>query len=148
MPERVHIGIKAQSKDDLFVRLVEIADQAGLLVRARDFLVDLQKTEGEVGTGTGQGMAVPHAESESVKENFIFVSLLDQPLDYDSYDQVPVDVVFFIGVRPGQHGLHMQFLARLGRMARQADLLKKIRAASSPQDICCTIRDLESQIYE
>ncbi len=45
-------------------------------------------------TGVGHGIALPHARLEDLDEIVGVFLRLEKPLDYDSVDRQPVDLVF------------------------------------------------------
>ena len=47
-------------------------------------------------TGTGGGIAIPHARIEAVTKPFGILAKLKQPIDFDAIDGRPVDLVFVL----------------------------------------------------
>ena len=114
----VQIGLLAGARKDLLDHLAREAVAAGLVDNHNLFLENLIKRESEMSTGVGRGLAVPHAEVSGAKETFVIGATLKDPVDYFSIDEEPVDIVFLIGGKPGEVGLHLQLLARIARLAR------------------------------
>jgi PTS system nitrogen regulatory IIA component len=80
-------------------------------------------------TGVGAGVAVPHARLEGLdRMRGVFVRL-EAPVDYDSVDGQPVDLLFAL-LAPSEAGAeHLRALARVSRLLRQSDLREHLRHA-------------------
>jgi PTS system nitrogen regulatory IIA component len=80
-------------------------------------------------TGVGAGVAVPHAKLDGLdKMRGVFVRL-EAPVDFDSVDGQPVDLLFALFAPPDAGSEHLRALARVARLLRQADLREQLRHA-------------------
>lgn len=88
----------------------------------------LQERETLGPTGVGQGIALPHARlAELEKVHGIFVRV-EKPLDFDSVDRQPVDLIFAL-LAPLDAGVeHLKALAVVSRTMRDQALCTKLRA--------------------
>jgi len=73
-----------------------IAEQASVLngLSQQKVFEALQERELLGATGMGKGIAVPHARMADVSNVIGFFTRLDDPIDFDSVDRQPVDLVF------------------------------------------------------
>ena len=119
------------SKKRLFQELGEIAAQAYGLSGA--LAIDgLQERETLGPTGVGHGIALPHARLEDLKGIIGVFVRLEKPLDYDSVDRQPVDLVFGL-FAPKDSGVdHLKALALVSRTMRDPAVVAKLRANSDP----------------
>ncbi len=110
--------------------LHEISDIAGSVydLSADDVCVALQERESLGPTGVGQGIALPHARlSDLQKVHGVFVRV-EKPVDFDSVDRQPVDLVFAL-LAPLDAGVdHLKALAMVSRTMRDPALCTKLRA--------------------
>ena len=143
----VRIGLDVSGPEEILSELAEQARQQGLVNDQRVFLEHLKKREAEMSTGVGRGLAVPHAEVPGAKSTFVLGATLKNPIEYSSIDGVPVDVIFLIGGKPGEVGLHLQLLARIARMARQTGFLSKLREQKTSEGFIAVVEEAESSIY-
>lgn len=80
-------------------------------------------------TGVGSGVAVPHAKLEGLdRMHGVFVRL-ETPVDYDSVDGQPVDLLFALFAPADAGAEHLRALARVARLLRQSDLREQLRHA-------------------
>lgn len=131
MPTAVRVVGQFTSKKRLFQELGEIAAQAYGLSSA--VAIDgLQERETLGPTGVGHGIALPHARLEDLKGIIGVFVRLEKPLDYDSVDRQPVDLVFGL-FAPKDSGVdHLKALALVSRTMRDAGVVAKLRANSDP----------------
>jgi len=78
--------------------LQEISEQAATVygLDAGEVLEALTEREKLGSTGVGRGVAIPHARFESLDRVYGFFTRLEKPVDFDSMDRQPVDLVFTI----------------------------------------------------
>ena len=80
-------------------------------------------------TGVGSGVAVPHARLPGLdRMRGVFVRL-ETPVDFDSVDGQPVDLLFALLAPPDAGSEHLRALARVSRLLRQSQLREQLRQA-------------------
>jgi PTS system nitrogen regulatory IIA component len=93
-------------------------------------------------TGVGLGVAVPHAEIRGLdRMHGIFVRL-DSPVDYDSIDDTPVDLIFALLAPENAGTEHLRALAKVSRVLRQKDLREQLRKMENPDAIYALLTDI------
>ena len=131
IPSAVKVLGQLTSTKRLFPELGEVAGAAyGLSsVMAID---GLQERESLGPTGVGNGIALPHARLEYLDRITGIFIRLEKPLDYDSVDRQPVDLIFGL-FAPKDSGVeHLKALALVSRTMRDAGICAKLRANSDP----------------
>ncbi|MGL5009676.1 MAG: PTS sugar transporter subunit IIA [Paracoccaceae bacterium] len=127
MPGAVRFVSQLTSKKRLFHELADIAGQAYGL-SAAVALDGLQERESLGPTGVGHGIALPHARLEDLSKITGVFLRLEKPLDYDSVDRQPVDLVFAL-FAPKDSGVdHLKALALVSRTMRDAAIVQKLRS--------------------
>jgi PTS system nitrogen regulatory IIA component len=125
----IALRVSASSKRQVLAVIAEIAARSfGLEVG--DVLDALTEREQAGSTGVGHGVAAPHARLEGLDRlRGVFVRL-EQPVDFDSVDDQPVDLIFALFAPRGAAGVeHLRALARVSRVLRQADMREQLRQA-------------------
>ena len=130
-PQAVRVVSQMTSKKRLFQELGEMAGSAYKLSAA--VATDgLQERESLGPTGVGHGIALPHARLEDLNSIVGVFLRLEKPLDYDSVDRQPVDLVFGL-FAPKDSGVdHLKALALVSRTMRDAAVCAKLRANTDP----------------
>lgn len=128
------------SKKRLFQELGEQAAGAYGL-KASDVAAALQERETLGPTGVGQGIALPHARLEGLKRVHGLFLRVEKPLDFESVDRQPVDLVFAL-LAPQDAGVdHLKALAMVSRTMRDAGLCTKLRANSDATTLHTLLTD-------
>ncbi|MFN3824923.1 MAG: PTS sugar transporter subunit IIA [Pseudorhodobacter sp.] len=130
-PAGVRIIGHSTSKKRLFQDIGE-AVAAAHGVNASVALEGLQERESLGPTGVGHGIALPHARLQSLDRIVGVFLRLEKPLDYDSVDRLPVDLVFAL-FAPKDSGVdHLKALALVSRTMRDESICTKLRANNDP----------------
>lgn len=80
-------------------------------------------------TGFGRGVAIPHARLEGVSRPVAAFLRLEAPVDFESADGDPVDLVFGL-LSPGSAGAaHLHALAAISRTMREARMHQALSEA-------------------
>lgn len=131
-PDDVLIDVSAASKGGLLLQLSAKAARA-LGIDERDILVALQSREALGSTGIGAGIAIPHAPVSGLTSPFALLVRLAKPVEFDSIDEQPVDVVCLILTPPDEQGRYLKLLSKIARQLRSADALNAVRHATDPK---------------
>ncbi len=145
IPSAVKVLGQLTSKKRLFQELGEVAAQAyGLSsVVAID---GLQERESLGPTGVGNGIALPHARLEDLDRITGIFIRLEKPLDYDSVDRQPVDLIFGL-FAPKDSGVdHLKALALVSRTMRDAGICAKLRANTDPAKLYAILTEQRSPV--
>ncbi len=131
MPSAVRVVSQLTSKKRLFQELGELAAQT-YGINAAIAIDGLQERESLGPTGVGHGIALPHARLEDLKQIVGIFLRLEKPLDYDSVDRQPVDLIFAL-LAPKDSGVdHLKALALVSRTMRDQGICTKLRSNVNP----------------
>jgi PTS system nitrogen regulatory IIA component len=132
-PSDAMIGVKANAKTSLLQDLSRHA--APSVGMAFDHIAaEIIKREALGSTGTGEGVALPHARLREIKKPFGLLVRLEHPIDFDAIDGKPVDLVFFLLLPVGAGGEQLNALALVARMLRKTEALDGLRRATTSND--------------
>lgn len=142
------------SKDRIFIntditskkRLLEfIASQASSQLSTEEtrLYCNLLDRERLGSTGLGRGFAVPHARMADVDEAFGVFIKLNQAINFEAPDNLPVDLVFAIVIPEEATDQHLQILSALAKIFSQQDVCESIRQAETSEQIVNLIESAE-----
>ncbi|MEM7613670.1 MAG: PTS IIA-like nitrogen regulatory protein PtsN [Pseudomonadota bacterium] len=133
-PEAVYAPIRVQSKKRLFQEIAQSAATRFGLDETTVMSV-LQERESLGPTGVGRGVALPHGRIEGVDQVKGLFFRLDMPIDFDSVDRKPVDLVFVLLAPENAGAEHLKALARVSRLLRDENTCAKIRSTRDAQAV-------------
>lgn len=119
-------ALKANSKKQVLQLLSEKAAEITGLPEREIFDTIVQR-EKLGSTGVGNGIAIPHGKLPGIQRISGVFARLETPVDFDSLDDLPVDLVFLLLAPEGAGADHLKALSRIARVLRDADTTTKIR---------------------
>ena len=118
-------GSKKQALQELSERAAELTE-----ISSREIFETLLQRERLGSTGVGQGIAIPHGKISSLDRLYGVFARLDSPIEFDSMDDQPVDLIFLL-LAPEHAGAdHLKALARVSRLLRDPSVVDKLRASN------------------
>jgi PTS system fructose-specific IIA component len=89
----VNLELQATTKEEALKELTQLLYQNKLITDVAGFLEDVFNREKEGMTGLGQGIAIPHGKSDCVTKTSLVVGKTQQPIEWESLDEEPVNVI-------------------------------------------------------
>jgi PTS system nitrogen regulatory IIA component len=127
-PDAIISSLKANSKKQA---LQDMAERAGAIsgIPSRQIFDTVLQRERLGPTGVGGGIAIPHGKLLTVKKIFAVFARLDRPVDFESPDGTPVDLICML-IAPESAGAdHLKALARVARVLRDPGFVARLRSA-------------------
>jgi PTS system nitrogen regulatory IIA component len=127
-PEAVIPSLKANGKKQA---IQAIAEKAAALtgIDEREILETLLQREKLGSTGVGSGIAIPHGKLARLTRISGLFARLARPIDFESLDDQPVDLVFLLLAPEGSGADQLKALARIARHLREPGVAAKLRAS-------------------
>lgn len=98
--------------------------------------------ENECETGLIDGFAVPHAKSDAIHTPGVAVLKLNQPVEWPSFDERPVDICLALYVPAGEAGTtHLRLLSKAAVMLMDVGFRDRVRTSLDPQEIADMINE-------
>jgi PTS system nitrogen regulatory IIA component len=137
---QVLIGVPSRSKKQVIEELTtRVATLTGLSPRC---LLDLVMRRERLGsTGIGGGIAIPHAVHDDLTRTIAFLAVLKTPIDFDSIDGQPADIICLVVGPPNDDTNHLKCISSVTRSLQHASTLDKVRSDKSPESV---LRSLKS----
>lgn len=103
-------------------------------IKAADTNQALLDAERQSPSGIGNGVAIAHGKSKNMDQPFITLVKLERPVEFQSVDQKPVDIVVVI-LSPDEEEahFHLQRLARITRHLRNKTVINSLRHAENQE---------------
>ena len=127
-PDGIVPQLTATSKKQALEELAALAAKATGL-DSREMFNALLHRERLGSTGLGRGIAIPHVKFKSLKNIVCIFARLETPIDFESPDGDPVDLIFLLLAPEHAGGDHLKALARISRLVREPVVLEQLRNA-------------------
>ena len=114
--DRINLDIKSSDKPSVIRELARLHEKTGVLNDYDGYVKALEAREEQSSTGIGEGIAIPHAKTEFVKEPALAMGRKISGIDYDSLDGEPATLFFMIAAPDGANNTHIETLARLSQL--------------------------------
>ena len=128
-PDGVITGLSASSRKQVVQSLAEIAARF-CDAKPRDIVDAVLERERLGSTGVGDGVAIPHARVAGVDRVFGVFARLRTPVDFDSIDGRPADLIVMLLAPEDSTAEHLKALARVSRVLRREDMRELLRGAA------------------
>ena len=83
-------------------------------------------------TGVGNGIAIPHGKLAGLDRLHGLFARLDKPIEFESIDEQPVDLIFLLLAPECAGADHLKALARVSRLLRDRSICEKLRGSEDP----------------
>ena len=86
-------------------------------------------------TGVGNGIAIPHGKLNGLDRLHCLFARLESPVDFDSVDEQPVDLICVLLAPESAGADHLKALARVSRLLRDRATCEKLRGSDTADAI-------------
>jgi nitrogen PTS system EIIA component len=116
--DAVKADIKSTKKEDVIKELVGLLADTHQIKDKALLIKTLMNREALGSTGIGQGIGIPHAKSNCVKELVAALGISKAGIDFDSLDGEPAHIFMLLVAPEDSAGPHLKALARISRMLK------------------------------
>ena len=117
----IDVNATCSNKDEAIDTLVSLMAKQGNLNNQDVYKQGIYAREELSTTGIGEGIAIPHAQSEAVNAPGPAAMVVKDGVDYQSLDNQPAKLFFMIAVPKTGGNEHLQILAMLSQMLMDTD---------------------------
>ena len=144
----IDLNPQISNKEEAIDHLVNLLDQSGKLNDKEIYKESVLNREAQSTTGIGDGVAIPHGQSEGVKTAGLSAMVVKEGLDFKSLDGQPTYLFFMIGAPKDSGGAHLQALAQLSTLLMEEDFRNALINASSKEEFLQLIDAKENKKEE
>jgi len=106
----IKLRVQIADKKSLFEVMVEDFYQQGIITDKKGFLKTIIDREKIMSTGIGFGLGIPHGRHKSVNELKISVYILENGIEFEALDSLPVNIVFMVAIPIKSNNEYMKVL--------------------------------------
>jgi fructose-specific phosphotransferase system IIA component len=142
-PELIKLELTSRDKESAIRELAELMRGKKEVVDLDKFIHDVYEREQLGSTAVGDGIALPHARSEGIRELIITFGRSSQGLDFEALDEKPVNLIFLIGTPKDDVGTYLKTLAHLSRLLKKENIRNRLLSANSSQEVIEIFKEVE-----
>ncbi|MCD5415319.1 MAG: PTS sugar transporter subunit IIA [Clostridiales bacterium] len=140
LTENLVIGdLKATSKKEAILEMVERLDVNGKLVDKKMYLEAVLKREEEHTTGIGMGIAIPHGKTNAVKIPALVFARSEEGVEFDSMDGSPAHLLFMVAVPESANQEHLKILGLVSRKLMNKDIREKLMKSMTYEEVIAVL---------
>lgn len=111
-------------------------------------LDELLEREEYTSTGIGHGIAIPHPRCRlklDITSAFIPIVMLKNPVEFNSIDNRPVSILFFLFTTTTKE--HLKLLAKISHLIQSEKFLMEIGKINNQDNLITLIKDIEQELW-
>ncbi|MDA0238856.1 MAG: PTS IIA-like nitrogen regulatory protein PtsN [Proteobacteria bacterium] len=140
-PEGVIPNLKVTSKKQALQELSKRGAEV-IGIEEREIFHTLLEREKLGTTGVGNGIAIPHGKLPGEAPLSGLFARLERPIDFESVDERPVDLIFLLLAPESAGAEHLKALAKVSRLLRDQTMLEKLRGSDSAEALYSLLTEI------
>ena len=142
------IKVTADTKQTVIKEMVSKLQDLGLIDNKDRYYAQIVHRESLENTAIGNGLAIPHARTESVTEFISIFGIIEEGVDYQSHDEKPVNYIL-LSIFPTQMSTtYLYFVGMLARIFSNADKKQALDEAKTPARIYAVLKKEAESYFE
>lgn len=143
--DMIFLDKELKTKDEVFNYISEVALKKGFIDSKEEFIKSLYYREGLMSTALDFNIAIPHAKSQAVKNDFISYMKLKEDIVWNKDDESPTNQIFMIAVTEGGSNRHLKYIAEISRNLIDDDFRQSMKEAKSVEEIYAILTSVKME---
>ncbi|AGB42420.1 PTS system, fructose subfamily, IIA component [Halobacteroides halobius DSM 5150] len=139
----IKLDLVAENKEDALQEMINLLAKSEKITSKQDFYQTILAREEKSSTGVGNGVAIPHGQSEVVTEPALVFAKSKQGIAFESRDGQPAKIFFMIAVPKGGATDHLKVLSNLSRKLMHQDFREDLLATETKEEVLEVITERE-----
>jgi fructose-specific phosphotransferase system IIA component len=140
-------NLKAENKEQVINDLIDTLRydvDSDTIEEIRNSVFEREKI---MSTGVGKGLAIPHCKTKAVDRNYAAFARLESPLDFNSIDNEPVQIIFLLVGPDSNYSQHIKLLSRISRLMNSTSFHAKILKSDTSKIIIEAFQEEEEKYF-
>ena len=133
--ETIRLNLKGSTKIEIINELLDILTAANKITDREAAYKAIMDREEKMSTGMKHGIAIPHGKSDSIQDLVACIGISENPVNFDSLDHEPSKIFIMTLSSGDKTGPHLQFLAEISSLFKNAEKRYEIIAAKTPEEV-------------
>lgn len=145
--ESIELGVKVADKNAAIDKLISLMDAGGRLNSTQGYKEGILARESLGSTAIGEGIAIPHAKVDAVKEPGLAAMVVPDGVDYEAFDGSLANLIFMIAAPAAGDDVHLQALSRLSTLLMNPGFKESLIAAKDTDEFLDIIDKAENERF-
>ncbi|MDD5173989.1 MAG: PTS sugar transporter subunit IIA [Candidatus Omnitrophica bacterium] len=139
----IELELEGKDKSEIIGELVDIITKSGKAKNKKALTAAIMGRENLGSTAIGNGVAVPHAKIDGIKQTVLAFGRSVAGVDFNSLDGEKTHL-FFMLISPKEDiGAHLKILAKISHLIKDRFMVGLFRKARSKKEVLSMISNLE-----
>lgn len=143
----IRLNAVASSKQEALNQIINLIYKTGNISNKEEYKKIVLEREKQGTTGIGEGIAIPHGKSNTVKKASLAAMVIPNGVDFESLDNKKVNLMFLIAAPETKDNIHLEVLSRLSALLMDEKFREKLRGAKTPEEFINYIDEAEKAKY-
>lgn len=147
----IELDVPVSDKEEAIHYMVGMLYKKGYILDKTEFYNSVISREKEGVTGLGNGIAIPHGKSESVKTTSLSIIRTFNPIKWESLDEEDVSVLILFAVKDNDaETVHIKLLQKVASLLADDNILNSIKGVSTKKELLdiFTINEKEERLWK
>lgn len=131
----IDINLKGNTKSEIIDEMIDILYKAGKLNDREEYKKEILKREQQGSTGMEEGIAIPHAKTNAVKNSTVAIGISKKGVDYESLDGELSHLFFMIAASDTSADSHIEILSKITTLLLEDEIREGILHANSKEKL-------------
>jgi fructose-specific phosphotransferase system IIA component len=131
----INLDLKGDTKKEIVEELVDLIAESGKLKDKKALIITILKREKLGSTGIGNGVAIPHAKSDKMKNFILAFARKKEGLDYGALDGEKTYLFFLLASPESNVGGHLKILSDISRLVKDKFMVDRLKKAVDKKEI-------------
>ena len=145
-PENVIPELQGTTKEEIIDELINLFKNDPRVSDITEVKKAVLEREKIMSTGVGHGFGIPHCKTNKVTEILAAFGKTKQPVDFDSLDGKPVNLLFLLIGKDNLVAPHIKLLSRISLLMNKGEIRESLLTAKTASDIYKIFQEEESNI--
>lgn len=132
--ESIELGVNVSSKEAAIDKLISLMEAGGRLKDRAGYKEGILAREALGSTAIGEGIAIPHAKVEAVREPGLAAMVVPEGVDYEAFDGSLAKLLFMIAAPEEGADVHLEALSRLSTLLMNPGFKEALTGADSKDE--------------
>ncbi|MFH1378940.1 MAG: PTS sugar transporter subunit IIA [bacterium] len=139
--EAINVDLTGKTKEEVIKELVQLLGKAKKIKDVHIIVKILMEREKLGSTGIGQGIAIPHGKTDSIKNIVAAFGISKKGVDFDALDGEPVNLIFLLIAPHDSAGAHLKALAKISRLLKDKFFRQALRESKDSKEVIKIIKE-------